>query len=264
MKRSVGVLTAVLLVTFSLAGCSQFRPSPEKDRAMRQVFNRARQGEYDALEAQLSPNLRHSNDADVLRRIHDTIPDVPPERIALTKWGRLVGTDGERDYGTYEYTYADRTLVVDETLFQPRDGAEVIENFHINALTPAEVARSAAFPLTGRTPFQYTVLALAVLSPLVIVAALIDLVRAKNVRRKWLWLLGMVWGVCGLSVNWSDGNFAILLIDISLFGASVSRVGLGAWVVNAALPLVALIFLFRDRSPKSSRRRTLQMLDLAD
>ena len=257
LKRVLTPLAIALVAT----GCRPPGLTPEHDQDMRQIFAEVRDGRIQDVESALAPRLQNPTTRATFEKLHGLIPPTPPIRIRIVQWNAQQGPAGDHYGAVYQYDYPDRVLVVQTRMASSTQGGDVVETFWIRSLTSAQAAEANRFSLVGKTPLEYTVLVGAIVSPVVILIALIDLIRAKGIKRKWLWALGIVWGVCGVGVNWSNGVFAILFINIILFGAGISKAGyVGApWIVDASLPLVALLFLFRDRRPVRMRRPTLSL-----
>ena len=105
--------------------------------------------------------------------------------------------------------------------------------------------RANAFSLTDRPMREYAFLALAALSPLIIIIALISLARSLRVRRKGLWMLGMIIGVGALTMNWTTGAVGLRPLFIDPFGLWVLHADTPAapWMITVSLPVVALVYL---------------------
>ncbi|HEY0257950.1 MAG TPA: hypothetical protein VGC39_10945 [Candidatus Methylacidiphilales bacterium] len=99
------------------------------------------------------------------------------------------------------------------------------------------------FTLEGKGPLHYVVLALTVLIPLFILYALILCIRSP-IRRKWLWILFILFGFLKLRFDWTSGLYDFQLLSVSLFGAGVFQSGpYSPWIFSLAIPVGAIVFL---------------------
>jgi hypothetical protein len=99
------------------------------------------------------------------------------------------------------------------------------------------------FTLSGRGAAQYTILALAVLAPLLSLYALVLCVRTKMRRTKWLWLVLVLMGIGKIVVNWTTGQVFFTPIAFQLPPAGANAVLYGPWQVYVSLPVGAIVFL---------------------
>jgi hypothetical protein len=105
--------------------------------------------------------------------------------------------------------------------------------------------RANAFTLAGKPLRQYGFLALAAAPPLIVVIALISLARSLRVRRKALWMVGMIIGVGALTMNWTTGAVGLRALFVDPLGLWVLHADTPAapWMITVSLPVVALVYL---------------------
>jgi hypothetical protein len=76
---------------------------------------------------------------------------------------------------------------------------------------------------------------------------LVVCIRTKMKRRKWLWILFILFGFGKLSVNWATGQWGVMVLAAQLFSASGTAAYLGPWIVSVSLPVGAVLFLIKRR-----------------
>jgi hypothetical protein len=64
-------------------------------------------------------------------------------------------------------------------------------------------------------------------------------------RRKWLWIIFILFGIGQLSVDWNSGAWQFSPVHFLLFSASAVAPGYGSWVVSTAFPVGAAWYLIR-------------------
>lgn len=100
-----------------------------------------------------------------------------------------------------------------------------------------------------------------------ILFTLVVVVRDKNLNRKWLWVIFVLFGTYGLTLNWTTGqlgpnfikfhenggvNFSI--IKFNLFGGGFERAGLlRPWIFEWGFPLGATLYYIKRRKNKKNR-----------
>lgn len=112
----------------------------------------------------------------------------------------------------------------------------------------------------GAAGFLFAALCVAV--PAFCLATAVACFRLRP-RRRWLWMLFVLVGVCPLSLNWTTAHLALHPFSVLLLGASAEREGLyGPWELACAVPLGAILFwvyrrrLAEARDKASSRQAT--------
>jgi hypothetical protein len=92
---------------------------------------------------------------------------------------------------------------------------------------------------------DYAVLAYGVAVALFTLVVLIVAAKTKMRRRKWLWILFILFGVGKFSVNWTTGQWGIALLVVQLFSVSSQAEFFGPWIISVSLPIGAILFLLR-------------------
>lgn len=246
----------VALACLVAAGCSRQalleRVSSPEDRALgAQIIQAIQTGDGGVITAGLDPDLR------------EKIPPLYPAMRALTPAGSAakvtlidarftevtsVGGGAARDsLLTYGVDGASRHVMV-RIAIRRQGPTAMITGLYIHPMAmPAGQAN--ALTLKGKSAVQLLFLALAILSPVTIVAGLIALFATKGIRRKWLWTIGCLLGVGQFAVDWTSGAVSFQPLYVQLFGGFAIKPGmLEPWRVGFGVPIVALIILiFRHR-----------------
>jgi hypothetical protein len=113
-----------------------------------------------------------------------------------------------------------------------------VTGFHVQTATTQEL-KALEFGLIGKSPAQYAFLAGLVASLGLMLSAMVKVVRTKDLKRKWLWLIASLFGVGGFQMNWFNGVFSWKLINVALLGAGVTRAACRASTVDAVLLFAA-------------------------
>jgi hypothetical protein len=100
-----------------------------------------------------------------------------------------------------------------------------------------------AFSLVGKPAKNYVILILAILSPIFIVSTLAACVQMNHLKHKSLWLAFILFGVGGITLNWTHGFVHFKALSVGLLGVgfykanAISAAKLFLW-----LPLGASLF----------------------
>jgi len=248
MKRTLLVILAVLCL--GLVACSQqamvgkFEPQAESTVA-KSIIDALRNGNIDAVKAQLDPKYRTPGVDDTLRKLAATFPAGQPDSMKIvgahTAFLRNNGVQTASFNLTYEYQFHDIWVVANVVLMRQHDQL-LLEGLHAQRLSQSLEA-SHAFSLEGRDAAHWLVLLLAGAEALLCVYAFVLCLRTPIARRKWLWALFTLVGVTTLRFDWSNGHFAFQPVSVQLLGASAFAAPYGPWVLGLSVPLGAIWFL---------------------
>jgi hypothetical protein len=243
------LLIGLLLV---LAGCSASdwneRVSSAEDRALAlRTIDGLRSGKLDPLKADIEPMVFAQTVAG--RDKFATLLSTPGTPTLVTVSSNTV-SDGSGTVTTkalnYEFGTGKTWVVMQIMLRMTAKGREVI-GWNVTP-TNARPTTIGDFSVSGKGPIHFAWIAAMIATILVIVAALIQGIRSKGIKRRWLWMLGSAFGLCQFSLNWATGVWSIQPIHVSLLGAGFFRPSpFDAWILSFSLPIVAVIFLIRRR-----------------
>lgn len=247
--RVLAVAAACLLVV----GCA-FQPDPQAQALARQAYLDFRD-HPEALKDKSTPELVADLTPENLAAVRRYIPPDAPESVRLMSWNMSsLGDEGTADL-RHLYDYGDRRMIVTTSLVRERDRWK-LRSFHVQAASDAEMAVND-FTLAGKPLGQLAFLALVVLSPLLMIAALIQVLRRKGLRRKWLWGIVSFIGLFSFQMNWTSGQIAMQWLTIQFIGFGITSTGSGLdpWLLTCTFPLGAILILTRvwARPPEAPR-----------
>lgn len=243
VRLILGALAALLLV----AGCNRDDmlkkfASDQDEKVARECIDSLRRGKLDELEARLHPSMRTAQVHAEILKMKAAVPPGEPDAVKLVgAWQNV--TNGIHSANlTYEYAYGAHFVMMRCATIA--DAAHTIVGIEVRPL-PASFDEMSRFKLGGKSAFQYAVLFAAILFVVTSVVALIRCIVEKNLRRKWLWILFILFGIGKLSVDWNSGAWEYSPLNLLLFSGSAVSPGYGPWVVSVALPLGAAVYLAR-------------------
>jgi hypothetical protein len=250
-------IPCVLFALALLSGCDQpaalkrLTP-PEHDQLAREFLAAVRRGDSVSLLKQVTPTaLQIPGFRDSLHAAASSLPDGSIDTL------RQVGITRVRTKGTYRtsltyelHTRAGWGLVIIDILEE--SGVRSVDGFRADRL-PAAIETTNGFSLSGKSPFGFLVLLLALGCAGLSVAAAV-LVAKERIPRRWLWALFALLGVAPVTLNWATGEVSFQLLSVALFSAGFVRAGLGGpWLVSVAFPIGAIAALRRARRARSER-----------
>jgi hypothetical protein len=196
-------------------------------------------------EQRFTPELVRTARAEDIAKIRSYVPKTPIRlhKAVSTNIYRSDKLDAVETAD--EYDLGDRTVLMTLRLEKaPGDPAWRIAGYHIQSATKAELAANN-FGLARKSAWQLLFLALTVLSPLVMVAGLVKVVRTPGLRRKWLWGVIAFAGAFQFQMNWYSGQTFINYLTIQLIGAGVVKAGssFAPWMLTFTLPVGAVLIL---------------------
>jgi hypothetical protein len=195
-----------------------------------------------AIDSSISDELRGG----ILEKLADSIPAGTPTSVKLVGANQFssekVGTTLNL---TYEFQFGDKFLLINVAR-KTKDGVDTIVGLRVQPLS-ASLETLNRFTLSNKTVFQYCVLVAAIAAALFTLYALVVCIRTKMARRKWPWILFILFGFGKIMVNWTTGAWDFTIFAAQLFSASAGAAFFGPWIVSVSLPVGAVLFLSRRK-----------------
>ena len=203
--------------------------------------------DFDGLTARLSEELRNAGTRAALEKMAGAIPAGVARSKKVVGYQSLTFNGRHQVNATLEYEYAS-FLLFNAVVSTTADGAFLLKGLRVQPMQDS-LERLNAFRLRGKSIAHYAVLALAPAVALFILTVLVVCIRTKIPRRKWLWVLFILFGLGKLQLNWTTGQTALRPISFQLMGAGAAAAGPYApWILSVSFPLGAVVFLARRRT----------------
>ena len=245
------MLTCLLIVTL-LLGCGknseklvkQFAP-PEDEAKATNYIALLRQGNYEAIQKDSDPGFTNTDTRNMLVKMAALIPSQEPKSVktvgAQQNWNNGV----YKIYLSYEYEFPTNWILISLVL-QGTGENRTINGFHVRLL-PDSLENLNRFTFTGKNLFQDMIFASAVLIPIFILFALVLCIYTKMAKRKWPWIVFILFGFGEITVNWTTGQWQFGLLHFQLFGVGAFAPPFGAWLITVSVPLGAIIFVLKRK-----------------
>lgn len=263
MRVKSWIVGLLAVVATSLTACKPvtLRADPAAEAIANAIYADTAAGRIAAVQARLTPEAAAVvTPAQILALRAYTEPQSPTARrlIGLSTFNSMKGPETQNL--AYELTYPGKTVLYQITLQRPTaTAAWGVETVNLNRATDAELARSG-FTLSGRSLAQLSFLAATILSPLLMLTAIILVVRATGLKRKWLWALLALVGIGSATMNWTTGEANFQPITAMIIGAGVVKQGASnffPWILKFTLPIGAVIALWRVAKARRDAKAAL-------
>lgn len=246
MKRLAGLFLVFLAFGPLLASCQAMKLDPKIDAATKAGFDDLRRGDNAALDSLLAPELKTPDAAAKLAQLRAYVPNITPRGRRTVGWNfvELQHGDATADV-TDEYDFGDRIVLWNTRLHRASSSSPwLIQGLHANSATISALAANR-FTLAGKAPLQLLFLLAAVLSPALMISALVKVIRTKALRRKWLWGIAAFGGLFSFQMNWATGQIFSNFLTVQFIGSGASRgdSAFAAWVLTLTIPIGAALIL---------------------
>lgn len=98
--------------------------------------------------------------------------------------------------------------------------------------------------------YQILVLAFALFVTGITLWAIAAVVKSPDLRFKPLWIIGSLFGVVGLGINWTAPDDLTFLFGVWIPVVTVFKVATGEIIVKAGIPIIAVVALETVRSAR--------------
>ena len=249
LPRAANLLALVVLAC-TLAAC---KPSdfitPQDESTAKGWIDHLRARHFDVLDKAMEPSLAPDTRAELMSQMADGFPAGEPITVKLVHLQTYSSPQGKLTNLSYEYEFPGRWLLANVSI-RTRDGATAIAGLSV-ALLPSSLEEHYRFGLSGKPAVCYIVLALAILMPSFTVLTLVVCARTRLRGRKWPWMLFILVGIGSISVDWTTGQWDFHVLNFQLLSAGIVSAPFGPWILTAAVPVGALVFLVRRLSLKA-------------
>jgi hypothetical protein len=240
-----------------MAACSQEAilqkvASPEEQATARHYIDQLRSGEFAEIEKVIDPTIADEASGDTFAKMSALIPKGAPTSVRLVGANRTSSSSAGTSLNlTYEYQFATQFLLINVAT-KTKSGVLTIVGFRVLPESSSLEAQNK-FNLSGKSALQYGVLIGAIAAAVFTLVVLVVCIKTKMKRRKWLWILFILFGFGKLSVNWATGQWGVQILTLQLFSSAAVAAFSGPWFISVSVPVGGIWFLF-------SRRR-LQVAD---
>jgi hypothetical protein len=254
MRRTAAVL---IFLALALAACQQvIKPDASAVSANKALFDQVRSGQGDALVSGLPAGPDKDEKIAVLARVRQVIPAAAPRSITPVAATLATSPGGRVEALVVEYDFADRAVQFATTLAEPKGttGWKLV-NFRLLEKSHKELAPNT-LSLDNRSPGQLIYFALAVTSPLLMLAALVKVLRTPGLQNRWLWAAFALVGLFNFQMNWASGTMLIQWMALQIVGFWMVHgpSQFEPWMISATVPIGALLILggLVARKPKAA------------
>jgi len=247
----LGLLGIFLLAAVGLSpwgfpgwGPAALASRKQQDTALR-YLELVRTRRWSALIPHLGDNLAGRPEA--LPRALSGYPGEAPRRRRLVFY-RSHHRFGGPAYATlvYDQELADRWLLTKVSITAGEEEGKLV-GLRYGTFARPYAERIALHP-AGKGFGFYVFLGLVLTMPLFILGVLWVWARTPVPRRAWLWGPFIALGLVRLKLNWSTGALAIQPLAFNILGSGLFRPSAtGPWILQVALPVGAVLFLWRRR-----------------
>lgn len=261
MKKII-YLTALMII--GLTGCnpkidfSKIVPDNVNNFATG-FISEIHKGNIDTCLTLVSTEMNNDNGRQFLTNTYTNIQNLSIDSFSIINARKttMLGENGFSNYGIdYEYKVGSKFLYFTFGI-REQNGKLIITAFD-GRMMDDSLSKVHAFTLKDKGLLHYLFLFFAILIPIFIIITLIVAIKTK-LSKKWLWIIGILFGFIKFSINWTTGQVGFSLINISILGAGFSKSGnIVPWMLSFSLPIVAIIFWYKrywDKREAEAQRR---------
>lgn len=248
----------LLLLTLCLAACGMPKVDPAREAQADRAYEQVRRSDAAGVKAMATPALAGQDLTGVMRQMQAHVHASAPTRARTVSWTLNTMNDDAAYQVVRLYTHPEGEVQARVVMLRVGDGPWQVDGLHVMRVTPEVLkayetqVEAARFTLVDKSVLHYLVLIGAALSAALCLVSTV----VAGLRRRWLWMIGCLFGVCQVTLNWTTGALFFQPLYFALLGAGFLK-GLGAtdpWLITVALPLPALFFWglgkWRPKPPK--------------
>ena len=215
----------------------------EADKFARDYIDIMLKGYVEKAKELLDPKVVNSQTQSQIQEIANLLDKGELISIEIVGVNVLRTKNKTRNSLTYQLQFKDAWLLAIVTV-DDISGNQKIYRFQVKTI-PKSLEEINAFTFSDKSFRHYIILLIAIGIPVFIICMVVLCIRTK-MKRKWLWIIFMLFGFGRYSFNWTSGQMGFTPIAIQLIPTSVFKHGLYApWIIYISVPIGALLFLFK-------------------
>lgn len=254
------VLAAALICCCVVLGTSAgafdtaiFDTSEDEARADK-LLSHLRAGDYESLFALLPEGTNQDEIKVKFDEMKAAIPEGDPVAYERVGWNfstikSINGPETKTTNIQLEYEFEGAWVLL-TTAFVEADGITELKTFRVHQLEQS-LRETYKVDWSEAGLVNYVFVGLAIIIPIFILVTVVICARTKNVRRKWLWIIFILFGITSYEFNWTTGSVSAHWGQFQFLGAGYEQAnGFAPLIISISLPLGAALFLWRRRHVK--------------
>ncbi|MEO7109906.1 MAG: hypothetical protein ABI183_05670 [Polyangiaceae bacterium] len=245
----------LLLVMLAASSCGvpqspdAFNATPEAV-FLRQIVKQLAARDIAAVEAELDTSLMKPDTHDLLVTTANLLPNEAATSVTPVSWRFFTMNGNRKATVAAEYQFPSKRMLV-SAIFVGDAAHLKIAAFHFTRLA-APLSVTNAFTFADKPIASYMFLGAELLALGISIFAIVQCLRTRDLRRKWLWIVLMLVGVCQFTLNWTTGTIDVQLLRFDILSAGYAREGwVGPWMLSVCIPVGAIVFLLKHRRPSA-------------
>jgi hypothetical protein len=238
-------IAVLITLAMALAAGQAAKADPAGIAANRTLYDQIHDGKVADVLAQMPPNANTPATVAAVTRLGSLIPPGAPRSSTVVANPSAETVAGHAQAVVAEYDYADRTTRFETAFQQPKGKTGLsLRSFRMQVATHKELQPNALSVANKSLP-QLVYLALAVASPLLMIAALIKVLRTRGLANKGLWAAFSLVGLFGFEMNWANGSVLVDWMSLRIIGfwMASSPSAFDPWIISATVPIGAMLIL---------------------
>ncbi len=245
--RVVVSLALMALCGLALADLSDSSIVPKAEAGFaKDYLQKLREGSFDFAKQHMDPELAAQvTDA----KLEEIAKYFPAGKVISTELiGSQTHTVNSAWQGNFSFEYQfDGGWALANVVLKRAGERLLVVGFRVTR-TEKSQREINAFSIHGGSWGHYAVLASAVAIPVFIVVTLVFCVITPIPRKKWLWMLFILFGIGSVSLNWTTGAMDFQVVNFLLLGSAHVRFSEYApWMISMGFPIGAIVFWTKRR-----------------
>ena len=263
MKR---LITALLLGT--LISCnpntdlSKIIPT-EVDQFARTFISDIQQQQIDECLTKVAENMQNEEGRTFMLNVASGISPLQLDSLNMinARYTSFMGDNPRTNYTVeYEQELDDQSIYFFFTIL--KEGNDLTITGFDARWIEAPLKKIHAFTFIGKPVINYIFVLLAFVSVGFVIFTLIVAIRTP-MKRKWLWIIGILFTFIKFKLNWTTSEFDFQLLSFQLFGAGFSKSGLIApWILTFSIPVFAIVFWIKKFQRKKEQVEDEKIADI--
>jgi hypothetical protein len=199
----------------------------------------------DRVVARLDPGIDTQRARQAIEELYKVVPAEPPKGIRIIGFHQSLRrvSGGADDYSLLlVYDFSSEPAVIS---FGVRQNGENYSLLSLGATLARALEEKNRFSLTGKGPAPLLFLLACIAVAIFIIATTVSCVRTPELKRKWLWIIFIIFGLGEASLNWSTGAVIVNPLSFQVVGVGFAKPLYQPVTLTLGVPVGAIVFWLR-------------------
>ena len=231
---------------YSLAPLQESFAPKEETKFSKQYFTLIQSHDLETAKKYLDPKIIDAQFQEKFTQLVNLVPNETPKSVKFIGAHSVTSNGVTNTNLTSEYEFTNKWLLANLVL-QKQGNTFLVQGVHIQPLNDS-LENLTQFHFWGQDTKHYIVFTSALLLLAFDIYALVLCIKTPMPKRKWLWIIFILFGFCAVTFDWSTGGIYFNPLNIRMPTVQFAQMLYQPFIINMLIPVGAVVFLLKRKN----------------